>query len=425
MYEDKRGKFTLKDIILQLLIVVLFMFLLVWFFPTKGYMNSKIDPILDTIFNTNIMTMKDAAKDYYTLARLPQNVGDKTKMTLGEMIKKKLVLPFKDKYGEECDLDASYVQVTKKDDEYVMKVNLKCSNQEDYIIVHMGCYDYCSTTICEKKDTDTVTSTGKVVPKPKPNPTPTPKPKKYICEYAYNANGYYTPWVIGDWTKDKKPEIAGVFEVNNTKTEVERKEIKVLTGFEYKEFFDGNQPIYTNVNIVTGQTATTTTTCKTVTTYTETVTYSYGGAKYMGLVQSNKALGNSAGVNYELVAATPIMCDVNCTTGISSLFTYKKYANSSLKTYTNKKVDGTYTECTDETTYSPIVESVPVVTGFKKALQRIPIYRIDVYERTITLYQYKSRKWVNGNSDVKWSNCNDTNLLNSGYVLTGNRKEVQ
>ena len=32
-----------------------------------------------------------------------------------------------------------------------MKVNLKCDNQEDYINVTLGCYEYCTSEICEKK----------------------------------------------------------------------------------------------------------------------------------------------------------------------------------------------------------------------------------------------------------------------------------
>ena len=213
MYEERNEKFTLKDIILQVLFIALFVFLLIWLFPTKGYVNQKVDPLLDTIFNMNIMSMKDAAKSYYTLSRLPQNVGDKTKLTLREMFEEKILLPFTDKYGKECDVDESYVEITKEDEEYIMKVNLKCSQQEDYIIVHMGCYDYCQTTICENKDEEIVDKNDKPVTPVIPDdndddddePTPQPQPtKKYQCEYVLNKDGYYTPWSNwSEWTKNK------------------------------------------------------------------------------------------------------------------------------------------------------------------------------------------------------------------------------
>ena len=51
----------------------------------------------------------------------------------------------KDNAGKACDATKSYVEVTKNDDEYVMKVNLSCDDMEDYILVNIGCYDFCDS----------------------------------------------------------------------------------------------------------------------------------------------------------------------------------------------------------------------------------------------------------------------------------------
>ena len=164
MYNERKDSFSIKTVILQFLFVALFIFLLIWLFPTKNYVNNldnsettDLSVFYDRIFNENVIAMKDAAKSYYTTSRLPQNVGDKVSMTLGEMLEKKIILPFVDSNGEQCSLTDSYVEVTKYDEEYVMKVNLKCSEQENYLLVYMGCYDYCSTTICEKNESDVKT----------------------------------------------------------------------------------------------------------------------------------------------------------------------------------------------------------------------------------------------------------------------------
>ena len=164
MYNERKDSFSIKTVILQFLFVALFIFLLIWLFPTKNYVNNldngettDLSVFYDRIFNENVIAMKDAAKSYYTTSRLPQNVGDKVSMTLGEMLDKKIILPFVDSKGKQCSLTDSYVEVTKYDEEYVMKVNLKCSEQENYLLVYMGCYDYCSTTICEKNKSDVKT----------------------------------------------------------------------------------------------------------------------------------------------------------------------------------------------------------------------------------------------------------------------------
>ena len=69
--------------------------------------NTDLSVLVDRIFNENIIAMKDAAKSYYTIERLPKNVGDKVKMTLGEMLEKKINLTFTDKHGKTSDITTS------------------------------------------------------------------------------------------------------------------------------------------------------------------------------------------------------------------------------------------------------------------------------------------------------------------------------
>jgi len=192
MYNERKDTFSIKDIIVQVLCILLFIFLLLWLFPTKSYVKNNVSSnngnvasgdqdivfespaqIVDAIFNFNVQTMKEAAISYYTTSRLPGKVGDSKKMTLREMLNEKLILSFLDSDNKQCDLDNSFVEITKVTDEYTLKVNLVCpASKSDYIIVHLGCYDYCKGNVCEKKTT-----------------TPTPsKEKTYSCKIV---NGTY------------------------------------------------------------------------------------------------------------------------------------------------------------------------------------------------------------------------------------------
>ena len=165
MYSERKDNFSVKDIIVQILCILLFVFLLLWLFPTKSFIKNNVngnsylsdnEQIVDTIFNYNVQTMKEAAIGYYTTSRLPINIGDTDIMTLRDMLSEKLILSFLDSNNKQCDLDNSYVQITKQADEYVLKVNLVCpASKSDYILVHLGCYDYCKGSICEKKTTTT------------------------------------------------------------------------------------------------------------------------------------------------------------------------------------------------------------------------------------------------------------------------------
>lgn len=155
MYEN-RGSFTLRDVIFNLLFIMLFIFLLLWLFPSKSFLNSNNNKSnvaeSNQIFNNNIKDMKEAAILYFTTPRLPKKVGDSIDLTLKQMIDKKLILSLVDGNGNTCDEGKSYVEITKEDDEYVLKVSLSCSDKEDYILVHLGCYDYCEGDVCEKQE---------------------------------------------------------------------------------------------------------------------------------------------------------------------------------------------------------------------------------------------------------------------------------
>ena len=148
MYDNENVTYRVginwKDIIIKVVILALFILLLLWLFP-----KANLDVFYDSIYTNNIKTMKDAARNYYTVDRLPANVGDQTSMTLKEMIDNKMLIRFTDKDGETCDETTSKVEVTKiSDDEYSLKVQLNCGDQNDYILDTIGCTTVCSNGTC-------------------------------------------------------------------------------------------------------------------------------------------------------------------------------------------------------------------------------------------------------------------------------------
>lgn len=433
MYEERNEKFTLKDIILQILFIALFVFLLVWLFPTKGYVNQKVDPLLDTIFNMNVMSMKDAAKSYYTISRLPQEVGDKEKMTLREMLEKKIILSFTDKYGKECDLDESYVEVTKEDEEfYIMKVNLKCSQQEDYILVHMGCYDYCQTTICETegeeivdKDNNPVTP---VVPDDDDEEETTPKPvKKYQCEYVLKTNGYYTNWSTwSNWTTNKITVESGSENIHQveTKSETKSKEKQVLIGYNVVKYYDGDKPIKKTYQVVAKKKIETV--CDKwgyVKTTTTSEVKEYVGETYLGTFVSSVPVTSTSTDRYELVSIADVPCDSNCS--VSQQYTYKWYAKTYEITYAEDVEKGEYGCLHSYERVTPIYGTVDVIVGYEISERKDPVYKTEVVNTTVTYYRDRTRKYVNDSSKTQWSTCNNSNLINNGWVFTGNKREVE
>ena len=165
---EKRG-FPFRDFLTKLILVIVFVLLLVLLLPkfiqpkivqqnctdSKASSNEECSTLAyssltSQIFRDNLDEMKEAAVSYYTTERLPKNVGDKEKMTLQAMIEKKIITALIDKNNKAVDTEKSYVEITKMDNEYLLKVNIKDSEKEDYILVHLGCYNYCNSYLCEK-----------------------------------------------------------------------------------------------------------------------------------------------------------------------------------------------------------------------------------------------------------------------------------
>ena len=81
---QKKDFSLLKSFIMKLILIIIFVLMLIKFVPWPDM--SGLAPLQEQIFNNNLNTMKEAAIAYYTTERLPQNVGDKKKMTQGDML---------------------------------------------------------------------------------------------------------------------------------------------------------------------------------------------------------------------------------------------------------------------------------------------------------------------------------------------------
>ena len=206
MYQNERREgFNIKSFFLTLLLILLFVFLMLFLFPNRweikknqsgGNLQStsdieKLSVLYDEIFANNVMRMKDAAIGYFTTERMPKEVGQSRRLTLQELYDLHLVLKMKSKDGKACSVKKSYVEMTKFEEEYHLKVNLSCGKDEDYIIVYLGCYSYCSSGICEKQaPKKETTEAKKTVPVNTINPL---IPTRYYCKVVdgkyYDASG--------------------------------------------------------------------------------------------------------------------------------------------------------------------------------------------------------------------------------------------
>lgn len=486
---ENRG-FPFRDFLLKLILIIIFVFLLVWLLPkfiapkvveninnNSTTINSKeIDALGSQIFNDNLNTMKEAAITYYTDERLPKEIGVSDKMTLSDMIGKKLVVALIDKNNKACDVEESYVQITKADDEYILKVNLKDSEKEDYILVHLGCYTYCDTYVCEKEETQIIVKgekpgttptdnpTTNPTTKPTTNPTTSPEPSdeptplptdqpsdpeptpsadpKYIYEYEKTSGLEFSAWTKWSaWEKtscdtkavncsDSSSKCLFKQQLYSRKENIGTYEKKYTTTYQdVVQTGSYTQKACSNYNyvIINSKTYATTTTYTTVNTITSTTAGTTGSWKYVGRGTYSNPPTSTSTTKYVWVGADFSYCEETC----ESLpkHTYDKYTyTGSMSTVTNT----TSTPSSSSTGSSSSSTTVTAECG-SYVTKEVPIYstidKTKIATRTETLYGtvcYKSTKTRKitdpGKTQYKWSYYGDTSLLNNGWQYTGERK---
>lgn len=153
MYEESERRIFgegILSLILKLLLLAIFVFILCWLF-TRNANTSKVIRETSSSYANNIATMKQAAFEYFTTDKLPGEVGESEKLSLSQMLNQKLLIDFTDN-GKTCDTDSSYVQATKTADEnYALKVNLTCDDQDDFIVTTIEKNKPMCVT-CDKQD---------------------------------------------------------------------------------------------------------------------------------------------------------------------------------------------------------------------------------------------------------------------------------
>ena len=218
---EENRRFSWSDLFIKAILVIIFVLFTVWLLSlSNNKMTNSLDVLTDQIFADNMNKMKEVGKEYFTTERLPEKVGEIKTLSLEKMYEKKLLLELKDKNGKSCSAKNSYISIEKYENEYQMKVYLECGSESDYIVVIMGCYDYCESDICEKVE---------------------PEEEEYVkgeleYEYKKTTGGKWTDF--GSWSEWSKVSVTET-EYRQVETKIEKEEYtydKVITETEFVKY---------------------------------------------------------------------------------------------------------------------------------------------------------------------------------------------
>ena len=486
--ETERNGFSIIGFIAQVLVILLFVFVLMWLFPTKSYIennagstsNSSNTATNELLFNQNLLSMKDAGREYFTVSRMPSKNGKSVKLTLEEMINKSLVVELIDGNGKKCDTAASYIEVTKINDEYEMIVSLTCSDVTKTIKTVIGCYDYCQDDICEKDDEEEIVQT------------------LYQYKKTTEGSSKWSDW--SNWTKDKvvatdNKKVETKTENEKTGTKTETTDALVNTTYSCPEGYS----LSSDNKTCSKQTSNTETIASTAkVTYScpsgynlsndktkcnkSTTSYKDKVAVYACENEDYTLSGKTCTKTLTKVATPHVDVSFSCASGACQTITKIDYYYCSDKSY---KLSGK--TCTKTLTEDAIISSYTCPTGYKMNSAQTTCYKttnssvsstattnyscptnyvlaadkktcslvtsntlkadvivnntysctvgtlnkdnkcetiVDVYE-DVTYYRFKTFTKTPAKTSTKWSvSNNDKSLINQGYKYTGVTKEV-
>lgn len=314
MYTEEYDKrpFPFRDFLLKFIIIVIFALLLVWLIPKFISPKTSSNEVTSSkVFEKNLTAMKKASVNYYSKKENLPTDNSKEVITLRQMISKNMLRAFTDKNGKACNVDKSYSEITSDNGEYVLKVKLKCSDEEDYVLTKLGSYSYCTSEICEKDLSKT----------------------------------------------DTKSEESSTTTNNKTNNETKTDEIETPdTSDSESEKDEESDSSDTAVN------------------------YTY---------------------EYQKTTAG----------------TFSSWSDWSGKAKNSER----YKEITCATNDSNCLKEIKVTTR-REVIGKTPLGQNVV--ATVSYYQTRTRTYTPGVTDTKWSSENDETLLNSGYKMTGNKKEL-
>ena len=314
MYTEEYDKrpFPFRDFLLKFIIIVIFALLLVWLIPKFiSPKTSSNEATSSKVFEKNLTTMKKASINYYSKKENLPTDNSKEVITLRQMISKNMLRAFTDKNGKACNVDKSYSEITSDNGEYVLKVKLKCSDEEDYVLTKLGSYSYCTSEICEKDLSKTDTKSE---------------------EFSTTTN-------------------------NKTNNETKTDEIETPDTSDSESEKDEESDSSNTV-----------------------VNYTY---------------------EYQKTTAG----------------TFSSWSDWSGKAKNSER----YKEITCGTNDSSCLKEIKVTTR-REVIGKTPLGQNVV--ATVSYYQTRTRTYTPGVTDTKWSSENDETLLNSGYKMTGNKKEL-
>jgi len=192
MYDDVDYRFNWGKLIIKVVIFAILILLAVI------VISKTINKSKDDYMEKNIELFKESVIDYFDQNKLPEETGDKVKVTLKELKEDNILKDLTDGKGKSCDATKSYAEVKKLAEDYEVTLTLNCGEQKKIVKSTIKKDDICDCASCcveeeeeEQETTEEQSSTPSV-----PTVTPTVQPAKQTYYQYIKVEKVYSDWQL-------------------------------------------------------------------------------------------------------------------------------------------------------------------------------------------------------------------------------------
>lgn len=126
---EKEKRINWLSLFIKIVIVFIFILIIIWL-VSKIIGNNK----LSQTFINNINNMEKVSIEYFKTIDLPLEKGKSVKITLKELIDKKIIVSTNSDSDSTCDVKESHSKITREKNKYIVETTLKCGKEKDTIM---------------------------------------------------------------------------------------------------------------------------------------------------------------------------------------------------------------------------------------------------------------------------------------------------
>lgn len=431
-YKENNILFENRTKIVTGIIIVTILLLIAWITPQFINRNKKttsevtLTKKIDT--ESDMSKLKQAALKYYEENSVPANVNETNKLSLKELLDKKLIKNISSSYNKK----KSYIKLTKLEDDFLLEIQLvkdKVIKKEEYYINN---YSYCTSTyLCEKEDImdpnqSLDSSEDEETVEVENTESGDSDTANYQYEYSKTENGKLSDWSSwSDYSKtscttkaitcksddfnclsetklyNRKEKLGTTSKQYNTSrnsyTFISQEIIKGCPNYDYAKVNN----VYYKTSSINQFTS--------IGTFSTASPTNHGAWTYLGRKTYQTPPSDSIKTRYVFVDSERY-CE-NCSSSPS--YTYDMYQfNGNLQIVNNINA-----EC-------PKQKNQRNIPTYNISYQSVSVNRTETLYGTVCYKSERTRKITKqGKTKTTWSNYDNEKLLNSGYTYTGNKKE--